>query len=462
MHFSYKNSLLNNLKKYDSSFEYYANKISNDIVYDEQKRIVCYYREHLLWNEETEFLKRYYGANESEYRIPKIAEYYMNFSITLPNYSIISPCKVIKKYIKRKQKLFENKENSESLALEKGTYERILPDTELKSTIKSNRHPNLETINSNIIKYDIDNLKMKNSFLEDGFDPFEIKSKHQLKNLQINHKAIKLKLIKFNHNNKICTNIKPNILSFANKNKEKDKRITSLIKDLIKKVPAIPKSNKNILNSNILSNEKKCINLNSRKGKTPLNSTYIKSNENKGAILNSKTSVNKNYFKINFNVNINVTKEKNKASSRNVKSNICNNLTNLTNLSKGLSIAAIKDYLLSSKENSVNKKTKDNKAVNKISINLEPFKNSNLLSEVTTPKGGIIKRNNKQGFNLLSDYQNNTKKSLRSKINYTQNDSKSGNISKIKHSLSICDNKKPKPKILIPNIKNLSFKINNK
>lgn len=55
---------LNLEKKYLTSREYYNVKIINDIIYNEQTHIVSVFKDYLIFDDISEFLKRYYNKLE--------------------------------------------------------------------------------------------------------------------------------------------------------------------------------------------------------------------------------------------------------------------------------------------------------------------------------------------------------------------------------------------------------------
>jgi hypothetical protein len=97
-----------NLSKYNSKPSEVDYKAVNDIIYDEKKRLVSIFKDYLLLDEVSEFLKRYYLIKESPQRISKICEYYEKFAYTVPNYANVKQQNILIKNIKRKRKVLEN------------------------------------------------------------------------------------------------------------------------------------------------------------------------------------------------------------------------------------------------------------------------------------------------------------------------------------------------------------------
>jgi hypothetical protein len=53
-------------KKYLTSKEYYNAKIINDIIYNEQTHIVSVFKDYLIYDDISEFLKRFYLKIEAK------------------------------------------------------------------------------------------------------------------------------------------------------------------------------------------------------------------------------------------------------------------------------------------------------------------------------------------------------------------------------------------------------------
>jgi len=114
-----KNFLIfKNLQKYNTTITKYNVYITNAIIFDQRNHIVTVFKNYLLWDETSEFLKRYYKKKDNVERLPRIAEYYEQYTLYTPNYFgheglIIL---IMLKYIKRKNKylkFLEEKEEEE-------------------------------------------------------------------------------------------------------------------------------------------------------------------------------------------------------------------------------------------------------------------------------------------------------------------------------------------------------------
>eukprot|EP00350_Pseudokeronopsis_sp_OXSARD2_P012698 CAMPEP_0170552194 /NCGR_PEP_ID=MMETSP0211-20121228/10114_1 /TAXON_ID=311385 /ORGANISM="Pseudokeronopsis sp., Strain OXSARD2" /LENGTH=137 /DNA_ID=CAMNT_0010859769 /DNA_START=1110 /DNA_END=1523 /DNA_ORIENTATION=+ len=97
-------------KKYLTSREYYNVKIINDIIYNENTHIVSVFKDYLIFDDVSEFLKRFYSKLESIQRLPRMFEFYEKYSKIFANYVILPENKYMFKNIERKQRLQDEKQ----------------------------------------------------------------------------------------------------------------------------------------------------------------------------------------------------------------------------------------------------------------------------------------------------------------------------------------------------------------
>ena len=95
--------------KYLTSQEYYNSKIAADIMYNEQRHIVSVFKEYLIFDDFSEYLKRFYTFKEAQDRLPRVFEFYEHYSKVFPNYVSVPESKYMFKNIERKQKLIDQK-----------------------------------------------------------------------------------------------------------------------------------------------------------------------------------------------------------------------------------------------------------------------------------------------------------------------------------------------------------------
>ena len=165
------------IKKYFVSQTLYQKYIIKNIIYDEKSRLVSTFKEYLIINDTSEFMKRYYAKNESTVRLKKYFEFYTNYSKLFPNYVPLCESKYIYKNIHKKQKLIDlqndyiiNKKeyiftrNNENKILNSNIYESIAKNTEnlnsflfgLKNVEKNNSSSKIINIINSINKYEIE------------------------------------------------------------------------------------------------------------------------------------------------------------------------------------------------------------------------------------------------------------------------------------------------------------------
>lgn len=101
----------NNLEqKYLTSKEYYNTKIINDIIYNENTHVVSIFKDYLIYDDISEFLKRQYKKSECASRLPKVIQFYETYSKVFPNYVCLPESKFMFKNIERKQLQWDSKQ----------------------------------------------------------------------------------------------------------------------------------------------------------------------------------------------------------------------------------------------------------------------------------------------------------------------------------------------------------------
>ena len=100
-------------KKYLTSREYYNSKVISDIIYNENTNIVSVFKDYLILDDISEFLKRFYSKNESTERLPKVIDFYEKYSKVFPNYIMLPESKIMFKNIERKQRHIDEQQRLE-------------------------------------------------------------------------------------------------------------------------------------------------------------------------------------------------------------------------------------------------------------------------------------------------------------------------------------------------------------
>ena len=393
-----------NLKKYSTSNRKYNILIINSIIFDQRIHKVAVFKNYLLWDELSEFLKRFYKNNESKQRIPKISEYYVKYTLFPPVYYGLEGLVVIimNKWTKRKKNYLEYIEDHED---EKEEVKN--KNISFEKLIKSSLINNKESSRSILSKNTLDLTKYEN---------------------ELNQKCMKDNLIKNNDKN-YNTLSKDNSLSFSN-----------IIDDLSSHYSIIYDGakikNTNINDSIIIRNKDKekkkkithKINLNNKNikkgGRNETNFNKIKSNY----YYNTKSLTSKS----NLN-SINMTKSRNKSiespkktikiclNKKNIKYVINNNNTNIIKRNNNILPSENKKFqkkILKSDNN-----VKNNEIASKGLLSNKGTIRVNTITNYFTDKNkilnsNIIQRNNKSDNKIIGDE---IISSIKHKINHIKN-----------------------------------------
>lgn len=91
-----------------TSQDYYNSKITSDIMYNEPRHVVSVFKDYLIYDDFSEYLKRGYRLHESKDRLPRIFQFYEKYSRVYPNYvALPQESRFMFKNIERKQKLID-------------------------------------------------------------------------------------------------------------------------------------------------------------------------------------------------------------------------------------------------------------------------------------------------------------------------------------------------------------------
>ena len=112
-------------KKY-SSGKFSFSKISiNHLIYNNPCEIVAKFKDFLIYDDKTEFIRRFYQKDEVFPRLKKIVIFYETYSRIFPNYLVLKENKYLYRNIRKKQKMInaineikkEEKENKKKLGI---------------------------------------------------------------------------------------------------------------------------------------------------------------------------------------------------------------------------------------------------------------------------------------------------------------------------------------------------------
>ena len=90
-------------------------------MYNEPRHMVSVFKDYLIFDDFSEYLKRVYSTQESVERLPRVFEFYQVYSKVCPTFIAFgySECKYMFKNIERKQKLIDEKNKSTILQSKK-------------------------------------------------------------------------------------------------------------------------------------------------------------------------------------------------------------------------------------------------------------------------------------------------------------------------------------------------------
>ena len=373
-----------NLKKYTTTKRTYNKFIINSIIFDHRIHKVAVFKNNLLWDESSEFLKRFYKKKETKERIPKISEYYEKYTLFPPVYFGLEGLIVIimNKWTKKKKNYLEYVEDHEEDKKKIKTKESFEP------LINSSSLNNITSSNKSFIS--------KNTL---ELTKFENESKKSLMNKNKNDNKNK------NHANKEKNKI--DNLSFSDIMDDLSSNYSVIIntdrinydnKDIhnLKEQQKIKKlSNKDIDKTrNLFYLNKKTLNIsNNNNNKTNFNITAKKLN-----VKNAENSPRK-YVKISLN-------------KKNNKLNIKNNNPNIifrNNNNFNMPIPSVKKYQkrFMNTEN-IKKINLINKNISKGTIRVNTISNyiQNNKNKVGNENNNILQNNDKEHSASLKKYNN--------------------------------------------------------
>ena len=129
------------LHSYNISNEQFNKKIINEIIFDENKKIVSIFKDYLLWYETSDFFKCYYKMDKSTLILKKFIEYYEEYTHCYPEYGPLEEfLNILQKNIRRKKKYVKNyiKEEKNDSYKKEENFDRLIKESEIKeSELKS-------------------------------------------------------------------------------------------------------------------------------------------------------------------------------------------------------------------------------------------------------------------------------------------------------------------------------------
>ena len=422
------NSLINsNLKKYTTTIRKYHIFIINSIIFDQRIHKVAVFKNNLLWDESSEFLKRFYKIRESIERIPKISEYYENYTLFPPVYFGLEGLIIIimNKWTKRKKKYLEYIEDHEE---EKKEINKRRKDVSFEPLINPSLFNNLTSSKSNISKNTLDFSKLEN---EPNNKCLKSKINDYNNEITINNKNKKIEDISSLSFSEIINDLSSHYSIKINSNaKESNKDNNKKDKDNNNnnKTKVNDKKYKKTINNNTTNkkiNKKESINdLNANKTRnTLLNKTNNNNKSNNINKLSQKKNTNSPRKKIKISLN-----------KKNNKFTLSNNNTNLIKRNNNNLPLPFEKYQkkFMNTENQLYKKKDlpiNGGGPTNIKINNKGTIHVNTISNYLTEKNKIISNNllQKEESNSIKKTSSNYIKNIKKK-NITFSNNKKNNF----------------------------------
>ena len=334
-------------KKYD--IQIIENVMCNDACH-----FVAVFKDYLIADDNSEYLRRMYKKIESIQRLVKLFTYYQETSVIFPNYTPLVESKYLYNNVIRKQRVIDEQQNLEE-------YKKYLINKEKKKNKKASPLKAIE----NIFEQDI--------YEEGGTKVFDSKAYNEILNASESIKRIIFGIESNQSNNNEKDSVKELLMKIDNcennKEKNKNKNIDFFI-DAKKKLKYAAKllcKNKN--NTKSISNDKN----NLIKNKKEISSSFKKNRT------------------ININININNTKNNYAMTDRPFISSINNNIShNVIN----------NNFPPSTKGIFKEKRIIFNKKINSI-FPYQLFRNSNIMSNLYKSK----KKSNNSNNNSINSLQ---------------------------------------------------------
>ena len=414
-------------KKYYINEYKYGSIIINNIIYNEKSNIVAKFKDYLISDDISEFLKRYYTLIESSIRLPKFYEYYETYSRIYPNYTALPESKYIYKNIHKKQKMIDLQQQMEESEERK------------KEVLKYKKHKRNNEKDNLVFSTDI-----YNSIVNESEDLYSLlfgihKNNDNNEKTQEDFNKIINEINKFesdNMNNLFYENEKNNKNNNLNNNKNlAGKLFSACTKNMIK--TSNNKSNNNNLskyNQKNLFKELQFINSNSHRkamSTSSGNSTIKKKNKNSNNSLNnifpyshkritSKGEIKDLINKIKIHINLNNENNSLGKICETERIEIKNNKIILQN-KKNNKRNRNNNYFLNSKGNFISHT--NNNSIIKAKINNKQKLNKNKYKGILSPKINKLKEIEKNDniintndFNIIRGYNNSRSASIKEKL----------------------------------------------
>ena len=374
------NKLLhNNYKKY--FHKKYEIQIIENVMCNEACHFVALFKDYLIADDYSEYLRRIYKKHESIQRLIKLFAYYQETSVIFPNYTPLVESKYLYNNVIRKQRVIDEQQNLEE-------YKKYLINKEKKKDKKASPLKAIE----NIFEQGTDDEEVSRVFNSKAYD--------EILNTTESVKRIVFGMENDTNKSKDEVNGSDSIkkllmkLDYIEDIKEKNKNLNFIndVKKNLKYAAKLLDKNQNIGKNNIKSLSKEKNNISKKLDKKEHNSPFKKNRT------------------ININININNTKNNIAMTDRPFISN--NNLHHFIN----------KNFPLATKEFLKDKKIIFNQK--RITLPYQLFRNPNLISNLNKKnKNNNINNNSINGLQqkLIEIFSKKIKKNKNNNRNNSHN-----------------------------------------
>ena len=417
------NNLKSILKKFESRASYlykhhyrkyihthYNNLIIENLMCNGRCHLVAVFKNYLIEDDNSEYLRRFYKLKESTPRLKKLFLYHDETSVIFPNYTPLIESKYLYNNVIKKQRVIDEQQDLENIRndmkLNKKNKEYIKREERVfNSTVFGEILTSSESVLRIVFGIENNNIKIENKEknykdIDSTYEDYE-DIKHLIRELENAEEKIN---INNSNNNTLAgyrlgsNNVlkyKLKLLSNSNNNQIKNKN-SNILNNITNNSTNITNSSNNINSTNKLNNQ----NLNFKD-----NFLIYNSGKNVNQKLRNSLSITnpntKNKDKKNFNNNLTIPNHKNSKSSvnrtlygLNFHSNNANNLiNNLINQEKKKNL---KNVSISQSNNN----SRINLNVNPINNNYIYNNNFPFSSKIADKKNNFINNNINTKYNL--------------------------------------------------------------
>ena len=368
-------------KKYTSGNFSYFKILANNLIFNDTCRIVARFKDYLIFDDNTEFLRRFYSSEESKPRLDRILTFYETYSKIFPNYMILKESKYLYRNIRKKQKMIdavneikrEEEENRKKMKQNNGKINK-----EINELFTKRVKEEIKTFQENTTFE-----KHKNQFDSDNDDEFENEN-------SISISVLNRKMFFENLDKKIGREVNPSDLGGEKSNSIYESFVANETNHSISGIL-------NVLNDNkiYINDLPKLLEINNYSK----NSQRLKNNQKKSI----KEKMNSPQTQAQIQIQNQTQKQKTKNNNNNNQLLTSNNkLDKKDKLNK-----KNKKYEISTKQNNKNiTNTNNNTNNNNNNGNYLSKKEFKKLSTPSTSSGTVFVANNEKNMNEINQYQN--------------------------------------------------------